>query len=56
MQARLLLVKNLRQHFAERDYDYKRFTVEIQQGKDAQGAEAPLTSRIETVRESGADG
>ncbi|MFZ1016089.1 MAG: hypothetical protein WAN28_22265 [Terracidiphilus sp.] len=36
MQARLLLVKNLRQHFVERDYDYKRFTVETQQGKDAE--------------------
>ncbi len=38
MQARVLLVKNLRQHFMERDYDYKRFKVETQQGKDAQAA------------------
>jgi hypothetical protein len=35
MQARVLMVKNLRQHFTERDYDYKRFRVETQQGKDA---------------------
>jgi hypothetical protein len=34
IQARVLLVKNMRQHFIERDYDYKRFTVETQQGKD----------------------
>jgi hypothetical protein len=35
MQARLLLVKNLRQHFVERNYDYKHFSVETQQVKDA---------------------
>ncbi|HEV2484371.1 MAG TPA: hypothetical protein VGT08_02470 [Terracidiphilus sp.] len=35
MQARLLLFKNLRQHFSERVYDYKRFSVETQQPKDA---------------------
>lgn len=35
MQARVLLVKNFRQHFLERDYDYKRFKVETQQTKDA---------------------
>jgi len=35
MQAKLLMVKNLRQHFVERDYDYKRFRVEAQQAKDA---------------------
>ena len=35
MQARVLLMKNLRQHFTERDYDYKRFRVETQQLKDA---------------------
>ena len=40
MQARVLLVKNLRQHFIERDYDYKRFRVETQQAKDAQVAPA----------------
>jgi hypothetical protein len=36
LQARLLLFKNLRQHFTERDYDFKRFRVETQQSKDAQ--------------------
>jgi len=35
VQARLLLVKGIREHFTERDYDYKRFRVETQQGKDA---------------------
>jgi hypothetical protein len=35
MQARLLLLKNLRQHFRERNYDYKRFKVEAQPEKDA---------------------
>jgi hypothetical protein len=35
MQARLLMVKNLRQHFSERDYDFKRFRVETQLPKDA---------------------
>jgi hypothetical protein len=35
MQARVLMVKNLRQHFLERDYDYKHFSVETQQPKDA---------------------
>jgi hypothetical protein len=35
MQARVLLLKNLRQHIIERDYDYKRFTVEAQQAKGA---------------------
>ena len=34
MQARLLLVKKLRQHFKERVYDYQRFKVETQQQKD----------------------
>jgi hypothetical protein len=34
-QARLLLVKGIRQHFTERDYDFKRFHVETQQLKDA---------------------
>jgi hypothetical protein len=41
VQARLLLFKNLRQHFRERDYDYKRFKVEAQQqSKDAKTAPA----------------
>lgn len=35
MQARVLLVKNFRQHISERDYDYKRFTVDTQQAKSA---------------------
>ena len=34
-QARVLMVKNLRQHFSERDYDYKRFKVETHEVKDA---------------------
>lgn len=38
VQARLLLLKNLRQHFRERDYDYQRFKVETQQQKDAKVA------------------
>jgi hypothetical protein len=35
VQVRLLLLKNMRQHFVERDFDYKRFSVETQQNKDA---------------------
>jgi hypothetical protein len=35
MTARVLMVKGLRQHFTERDYDYKRFRVETEQRKDA---------------------
>jgi hypothetical protein len=34
--ARVLLVKGMRQHFIERDFDYKRFQVEAGQGKTAQ--------------------
>jgi hypothetical protein len=34
-QARVLMLKNLRQHFSERDYDYKRFKVETHEVKDA---------------------
>ena len=34
-QARVLMVKNLSQHFSERDYDYKRFKVETHEVKDA---------------------
>jgi hypothetical protein len=33
--ARVLLLKNMRQHFSERVFDYKRFKVETQQSKDA---------------------
>lgn len=35
IQARILLVKGIRQHGTERDYDYKRFRVETEQQKDA---------------------
>jgi hypothetical protein len=35
LQARVLLLKNMREHFTERDYDYKRFKVETQEAKDA---------------------
>jgi hypothetical protein len=35
IQARILLVKGIRQHGTERDYDYKRFRVEAEQLKDA---------------------
>jgi hypothetical protein len=38
MQARVLLLKSLRRHSIERDYDYKRFKVETQQAKDAEVA------------------
>jgi hypothetical protein len=36
MAVRVLLVKGIRQHGTERDYDYKRFHVDAQQSKDAQ--------------------
>jgi hypothetical protein len=35
MQARLMLLKGVRQHFTERDYDFKHFSVDAQQGKNA---------------------
>jgi hypothetical protein len=35
IQVRLLLFKGIHQHFTERDYDYKRFKVDAEQGKDA---------------------
>jgi SepF-like predicted cell division protein (DUF552 family) len=35
LQARVLLLKNMREHFTERDYDYKRFKVETQETRDA---------------------
>lgn len=38
IQARVLLVKGFRQHFVERDYDYKRFQVDAQTSKDAKVA------------------
>ena len=34
VQARVLLLKNMRQHVTERDYDYKVFNVDAQQQKD----------------------
>jgi hypothetical protein len=37
--ARVLLVKGMRQHFLERDFDFKRFRVDTQQGKDAKAVE-----------------
>lgn len=37
--GRLMMVKSLRQHITERDYDFKVFRVETQQGKDAKVAE-----------------
>ena len=40
MYARVLLLKNYRQHFIERDYDYKRFKVETEQTKDAKAVPA----------------
>jgi hypothetical protein len=40
VQARLLLFKNLRQHYNERDYDFKRFSVDTQQSNDAKPAAA----------------
>jgi hypothetical protein len=38
VQARVLLVKSIRQHVTERDYDYKRFHVDAEQGKGAKVA------------------
>lgn len=35
MQARVMLLKGIRQHFTERNYDFKRFHVDAQQEKDA---------------------
>jgi hypothetical protein len=40
VQVRLLLFKNLRQHFRERDYDYQRFKVDAQEQKDPKVAPA----------------
>ena len=39
VQARVLLLKSLRQRFRERDYDYQRFKVDAQQQKDAKLSE-----------------
>ena len=38
VQARILLLKAVRQHFTEHSYGYKRFSVETQQPKDARVA------------------
>ena len=35
IQLRLLLLKGVREHFTERDYDFKRFRVDTQLNKDA---------------------
>lgn len=40
VQVRLLMFKNLRQHFRERDYDYQRFKVDAQEQKDAKSTPA----------------
>lgn len=40
VQVRVLLLKNVRQRFSERDADYKRFSVETQQSKEAKVAGA----------------
>jgi hypothetical protein len=39
VQARVLLFKNMRQHFVERDYDYKVFSVHAQQQEDTKVVE-----------------
>jgi hypothetical protein len=38
--ARVLMVKGVRQHFTERDYDFKRFNVQTQQSKEAKAVPA----------------
>jgi hypothetical protein len=35
IQLRLLLVKGVREHFTERDYDFKRFRVDTHENTDA---------------------
>ena len=41
MLARVLLFKNMRQHFTEQDSNFKRFQVEAKQNTDAKPAEKP---------------
>ena len=41
VSARVLMVKGVRQHFTQRDYDFKRFNVQTQQTKD--GKPVPVT-------------
>jgi hypothetical protein len=48
MQAKVLMLKNFRQRFAERDYDYKQFRVDAQQ----QPKDAKITSIKETKPDS----
>lgn len=43
MQARLLLLKNLRQHITEYDYDFKQFHVDAEQSRQA--AAIPASTR-----------
>ena len=50
MQARVLMVKSLRQRFAERDYDYKRFKVETQQQTKDVKLSPTSETRSETVK------
>ncbi len=40
VQARVLVFKNMRQHFLERDYDYKVFSVDTQEQKDTKLVQA----------------
>jgi hypothetical protein len=40
MQARVLLFKNYRQHVTERDFDFKRFSVQTEQSKQASAVPA----------------
>jgi hypothetical protein len=35
MQARILLLKNMRQHIVEKDYGFKQFSVQTEQSKQA---------------------
>lgn len=51
MQARVLLLKNLRRHLVEKDYDYKRFKVETQQGKDAPVTANPRGRQNTTIQD-----
>ena len=41
VQARLMMFKSVRQRYTERDYDFKRFSVDAQQSKDAK----PVTAK-----------
>jgi hypothetical protein len=38
IQLRLLLVKGVREHFTERDYDFKRFRVDTHENTDAKAS------------------